>query len=128
MYSILSAIDKKYISSCHDVSEGGIAVCISEMSIGGDIGAEIDVTTLKKNLRVDFKLFSESNTRWIIETQKKYEKEFEKLLINQNTPFVKLGITIGKKLIIKNDEKIVINQDISVLRNLWKKAIWDVMG
>ena len=126
--SILSTIDKEYVSSCHDVSEGGIAICISEMTIGGDIGAEIDVSNINKNLRTDFKLFSESNTRWIIEINKKYEKDFEKILIKKNTPFIKIGITKGKKLVIYDRNKIVVNLDISVLRNIWKNAILNVMG
>jgi phosphoribosylformylglycinamidine synthase len=126
--SIINSIDKEYVSSCHDISEGGIAVCISEMTIGGDIGADIDVSNINKNLRTDFKLFSESNTRWIMEIKKKYEKDFENELEKQNTPFIKIGITKGKKLIIKDDNKEIINIDISILRNLWKNAIWDVMG
>jgi len=128
MDSILFAIDKEYISSCHDVSEGGIAVCLSEMTIGGDIGVIIDITNINKQLRTDFKLFSESNTRWIIEINKKYEKNFEKILIKKNTPFIKIGLTKGNKLIIKDRNKIMVNLDISVLRNIWKNAIWDVMG
>jgi phosphoribosylformylglycinamidine synthase len=128
MNSIITSIDKDYISSCHDISEGGIAVCISEMTIGGDIGAEIDISNINKNLRTDFKLFSESNTRWILEIKKKCEKDFEKELTKQKTPFKKIGLTKGKKLVIKDINKEVINIDISILRNLWKNAIWDVMG
>jgi len=128
MNSIITSIEKEYVSSCHDVSEGGIGVCISEMTIGGDIGVEIDVSNINKKLRTDFKLFSESNTRWIMEIKKKCENDFERELKKQNTPFIKIGVTKGKKLIIKDKNKEVINIDISILRNLWKNAIWDVMG
>ena len=41
MKVILSVIDKGFIAACHDISEGGIGVCLSEMCIGGDIGAEV---------------------------------------------------------------------------------------
>ncbi|KYK32625.1 MAG: phosphoribosylformylglycinamidine synthase [Thermoplasmatales archaeon SG8-52-3] len=126
--SILTSIEKDYVLSCHDVSEGGIAVCLAEMAIGGDFGGEIDVSNVNNNLRTDFKLFSESNTRWIIEIKKKYLMDFEKTLKKQNTPFIKIGETKGKKLIIKDGKKEVINLDVSVLRNLWKNAIWDIMG
>jgi len=125
---ILSVIDNDYIESCHDISEGGIVVCLAEMAIGGDIGALIDVSNINKTLRTDFKLFSESNTRWILETKKKCQKEFEKSLEKQNTPFIKIGITKGKKLIFKDKNKTVLNLDVVLLRNLWKKAIWNIMG
>ena len=125
---ILKAIDKEFIYSCHDLSEGGIAVCLSEMAIGGDIGAKLDISNIAKNLRIDFKLLSESNTRWIVEVKKDNQKEFEKLLKQNNTPFKKIGETKGNRIIIKNGKDEAINIDISVLRNCWKNAIWDIMG
>ena len=30
------------LTACHDVSDGGLAIAIAEMAIGGDLGAEID--------------------------------------------------------------------------------------
>jgi len=128
MKGLLSAIDKGLIQSCHDVSEGGIGVCISEMAIGGDIGAKIDISNVGPGLRSDFKLFSESNTRWIVEVKKEKQKDFEKYLKNNKTPYRKIGKTEGDKLKINNDRKEIINLDIPILRNQWKNAIWSVMG
>ena len=128
MDGILISVEKGYISSCHDVSEGGIAVCLAEMAIGGDIGGIINISDINKSLRTDFKLFSESNARWIIEIKKECKKEFEKTMEKQNTPFINIGLTNRKKLIIKDNNKMAISQDISVLRNLWKSVIWDLMG
>ena len=125
---ILTSIDKEYINSIHDISEGGIAVCLSEMAIGGDIGAIVDISNIGRNLRTDFKLFSESNTRWIVEVKKEKQKEFEKLLSQKNINFVKIGQTKGKKLIIKDERNETINIDISKLRDCWKNAIWNIMG
>ena len=125
---ILSAIEKEQIASCHDCSEGGIAVTLAEMTIGSDIGAEINLTNIGKKLRSDFKLFSETNTRWIIEVKKEKAKEFEKNLKKENTPFIKIGMTKGKKLIIKDMDKIVLSQNINDLREIWKNTIWDIMG
>jgi phosphoribosylformylglycinamidine synthase len=125
---ILKAIEKEYISSCHDASEGGIGVCVSEMAIGGDIGVKIDISNIGKGLRTDFKLFSESNTRWIIEVKKDKQKEFEKLLKQKNTSFEKIGETKGKKLIIMDGKKEAINLEIKILCDYWKNAIWNIMG
>jgi len=125
---ILSSIDKEYVAACHDASEGGLAVCLSEMAIGGDIGALIDVSNVGKDLRTDFKLFSESNTRWVVEVKKENQDEFEQLLKVENTNYVKIGETKGKKLVIKDDKKTVINLDVKILRNSWRKPIWDIMG
>jgi len=128
MKGILSTIDNKYVASCHDVSEGGIGICISEMAIGGNMGAEINLEAVGKRLRSDFKLFSESNTRWIIEVKKEKQNEFEKLLKKNNTPFLKFGETKAKNLVIKDNEKTLVDLKVNVLRDLWKNAIWNIMG
>jgi len=128
MKGLLSAIDKKLIESCHDVSEGGIAICLSEMAIGGNIGAEIDISKISIDLRSDFKLFSESNTRWIVEVKKEKVKEFEKNLTKLKTPYLRIGKIIKDKLIIKDKDCNLIDHNINNLCKIWKNAIWDVMG
>jgi phosphoribosylformylglycinamidine synthase subunit PurL len=128
MKAILTAIDKKQIVSCHDISEGGLGVCISEMCIGGDIGAQINLSNVSKNLRSDFKLFSESNTRWVVEVEKEKQKNFEKTLKDNKTPFVKIGEIKSDKIIIEDNGKKIIDQKISDLRNIWKNTIWNIMG
>jgi phosphoribosylformylglycinamidine synthase II len=125
---ILSSISKGYIASCHDISEGGLAVCLAEMAIGGDIGALVDVSKVGKNLRTDYKIFSESNTRWIVEVKKDKQKEFEKVLKNKKVFFVCIGKVNGKKLVLKDNKKIVIELDINTLGYCWKNPIWDIMG
>jgi len=128
MKGILSAIDKEYIASCHDTSEGGTGVCLSEMAIGGDIGCEVDLSEIGKDLRSDFKLFSESNTRWIIEVKKDKQKMLEEILSKNNTPFVKIGQTAKDRLIINDGGCKLIDQKIDDLRDIWKNAIWNIMG
>jgi len=128
MKGILNAIDKETIASCHDVSEGGIAVCISEMCIAGDLGCEIDISNIGVGLRSDIKLFSESNTRWIVEVKKEKVYEFENILRKSNSPFIKIGKTKKDNLIIKDKVERIVNQKIEKLRNIWKNAIWEIMG
>jgi phosphoribosylformylglycinamidine synthase len=128
MKSILTSIDKEYIESCHDVSEGGIGICLSEMSIGGDVGAEVDLSKINPELRSDFKLFSESNTRWIIEVKYSIHKEFETLMKKHKTPFIKIGSTKGKSIIINDNNKEIVNLGVSDIRAQWKEPIWSLMG
>jgi phosphoribosylformylglycinamidine synthase len=124
MSDVLSTIEKGFVAACHDVSEGGIGVCLSEMCIGGDIGADIDISEIGKDLRCDFKLFSESNTRWIVEIKKDKAKDFEKFI---KSYFTRIGEVKGNKLIIKDNNKIV-DLKVDILRESWNKPIWDVMG
>ncbi len=125
---LLAVIEQGHLASCHDVSEGGIAVCLAEMVMGGNIGVAVDLTGVGDNLRTDIKLFSESNTRWIVEVKKEKQNEFEELLKKNNTPFLKFGETKAKNLVIKDSEKTLVDLKVNVLRNIWKNAIWNIMG
>jgi phosphoribosylformylglycinamidine synthase len=128
MKGILTAIDNGYIASCHDISEGGIGVCLSEMAIGGDVGALIDLKNIGKNLRYDIKVFSESNDRWIIELKKEKEVDFIKLLEKEKNPYVKIGEVKYKELIINDGKNKLINLKVGELRDIWKNTIWEIMG
>ena len=125
---LLYSIEKRLIDSCHDISEGGIGVCLSEMALGGNIGAEIDISNINKRLRDDFILFSESNTRWILEIKNQNCNKIEDILIKFEIPFIKIGKTFGKELIIKNNEKVILNSNINDLREIWKKSLSNIMG
>jgi phosphoribosylformylglycinamidine (FGAM) synthase-like enzyme len=128
MKGLLSCMKKKHIASCHDISEGGLVVCLAEMAIGGDIGAIIDVSAVGNGLRTDFKLFSESNTRWIVEVKKDSKAEFEKQLKKDLITFTLLGKTKGDHVVIQDNKKTVIDLGVDVLRECWSKPIWNFMG
>jgi len=63
---MLKAMNEGLINAAHDISDGGLAVAITEMCLGGDMGAEIDLSPMNNGLPDDDLLFSESPTRWII--------------------------------------------------------------
>lgn len=128
MEALLSCMKKKHIASCHDISEGGLAICLAEMAIGGDTGAIIDVSAVGNGLRTDFKLFSESNTRWIVEVKKDSKAEFEKQLKKDLVTFTLLGKTKGDHVVIQDSKKTVIDLGVDVLRECWRKPIWNFMG
>ena len=98
------------------------------MAIGGDVGAEVDLSQINPELRSDFKLFSESNTRWIIEVKNEKHKEFEDLMKKYCTPFIKIGSTKGKSIIINDKNKEVVNLSLNDIRVQWKEPIWSLMG
>ncbi|MBN2603927.1 MAG: phosphoribosylformylglycinamidine synthase subunit PurL [Candidatus Thermoplasmatota archaeon] len=128
MKGVYTVIDEGYVASCHDVSEGGIGVCLSEMTIGGEIGANVDISKVNDKLRSDVKLFSETTTRWIIEVKNGFEKDFEKTLKRLETPHLKIGKTGGNKLHISNNNSVLIDQPIKDIDAVWRNAIFKTMG
>ena len=58
-----------YVQSCHDLSEGGLAVALAEMSIGGQIGCSVslDELPIENGCSQLHALFSETNGRYLVE-------------------------------------------------------------
>ena len=80
--AVTKAIDLGLIKSCHDLSEGGLAVAAAEMAFAGGYGLEIDLGKVpRKELeRNDFVLFSESNSRFLLEVAENDRRKFEALM------------------------------------------------
>ncbi|RLE23064.1 MAG: phosphoribosylformylglycinamidine synthase subunit PurL, partial [Actinobacteria bacterium] len=72
-----SAIQAGLVESCHDLSEGGLAVALAEMCIAGRLGAEIE--TLPHDDLVTA-LFSESSGRLIVEVTPRSVSAFMKVM------------------------------------------------
>jgi phosphoribosylformylglycinamidine synthase len=120
---ITRAIDRGLIRSCHDCSDGGLAVAIAEMCIGGNCGVEINLDKVPTHLNKPYKiLFSESNSRFIVEVAQGYEKEFEFSI--RGIPFEKIGyVTSDKTLIFKSGNNEVINLDLDEVIRAFKTSL-----
>ena len=80
-----SAMRAGLVASCHDVSEGGLAVALAEMCIGGRVGATIDHLP-HDDLATS--LFSESVGRLVVELDPRNAAAFTTLMGDQ---IVRLG-------------------------------------
>ncbi len=124
--ALSSASEKGLIKAMHDCSEGGIAVSASEMALSGALGMELFVSGIpytKTQKRNDFILFSESNSRFIVEVAKKNQKAFEKTL--KGLPFGLVGC-LNKNKIFKVyglDGKVCINSGIEELKEAWQAPL-----
>ncbi|HUU16086.1 MAG TPA: phosphoribosylformylglycinamidine synthase subunit PurL [Sedimentisphaerales bacterium] len=121
---ISAAIAQGLVVSCHDCSEGGLAVALAEMAFAGGLGIEADLLGLPKSddcSRTDAQLFSESNSRYIVEVEPENYNAFAKLMLN--LPFGQIGIvTEEKTLLIKTEDgKAVIKADVDELKQAWQK-------
>ncbi|MCF7908886.1 MAG: phosphoribosylformylglycinamidine synthase subunit PurL [Candidatus Omnitrophica bacterium] len=118
------AMEKGLVESCHDCSEGGLAVAISEMCIGADLGANVFLEEVPKlSSMLDYELlFSESASRFVVEVNKVNQNEFERALVD--SPFGLIGCVSDKKKLIvySKDCKEVINQPVETLRDCWMRT------
>lgn len=116
------AIAKKYIISAHDCSDGGMAPAVLEMAMAGNHGAEINISKMpSKNVKENYQaLFSESNGRFIVEVNKKFKKDFEKMI--NKIYYGYLGkITKDNNFIIRGRKKSkIINCKIQEMKKAWR--------
>ena len=120
MANLLKAMDKRLVLSCHDCSDGGLAVAVAEMCISGQIGAELDLSAMDGALPV--KLYSESNSRWIVEVDGKDVSAFTEIM-GEDAQII--GITKGDSLVIKDSGTSI---PVEEMRKAWNDPIWNIMG
>jgi phosphoribosylformylglycinamidine synthase subunit PurL len=119
---LVDAASKKILSSAHDLSEGGLAVALSECCFGQkkQIGARITVKELfKKGMRIDSLLFGESQSRVLISVKKDLREQYLDLVGSFNLFTAEIGTTGGK--IISIDE--LISCPLSELNAIYEEAI-----
>jgi len=64
---IHDAITRGLVRSCHDLSEGGLAVALAEMAFAGGVGVDVDQLAAAGDIADEVLLFSESPSRFLIE-------------------------------------------------------------
>ena len=123
MEVVVGGIERGAIVSCHDVSDGGLAVTLGEMCIGGNTGADVSLTKLE-NMRSDVKLFSESNSRWVVELRKGKEKQLPR---DRKARLTKIGTVGGANLKITSN-KTLVDLHIDELEKSFNSTLWGLMG
>ena len=121
-----SAIAEDLVVSCHDCSEGGLAVALAEIAFAGGLGIEADLRGLPRSddcSRTDAQLFSESNSRYILEVRPENYEAFAKLMLN--LPFGQVGtVTTEKALVIRAENgETVIESDLTSLKQAWQEPL-----
>jgi phosphoribosylformylglycinamidine synthase len=113
--AVKSLIDKDLIDACHDVSSGGIILCLLEMSIASNIG--FNLKTHKKALdRVKY-LFGEDQSRYIVEVNEQNKQSFENYLKDKDIFFKNIGKT-SEKIFIDDDLKFDL-KELSEINKQW---------
>jgi phosphoribosylformylglycinamidine synthase len=123
-YNLTKVMGEGIVKSCHDLSEGGLAVAAAEMAFASGFGLELDLQKVpaKDVSRNDFLLFSESNSRFLIEVAPEDQKLFEELMGKYSKQIGK--VTKEPKLHIKGlDGQTVVDAPLDKLRQSWKKTL-----
>ncbi len=122
------SINKEYISSAHDISDGGIAVALSECCISSNLGAHIDIG--QSISRIDQTLFAEGGARILVSVSPDkldtWTSALHEVKSNSNNLFSahKLGIVTSEpQLLIQKMSSEIINIPISTLKDTYTNSI-----
>ncbi len=128
--AIHRAISSRLIRSCHDLSEGGLAVAAAEMAFAGGLGLDlkladstyIDAPVIGDSIDV-IALFSESNTRFLCEVAPENTTAFESALAG--VPLTKLGVVTADATlrISGHSGNEIVRSSLETLKNAWKAPL-----
>jgi phosphoribosylformylglycinamidine synthase len=94
------AIQNGLVKSCHDLSEGGLAVCAAEMCLGGRLGLVLDESLPAESC------FAEANACLLAEIAPAAESDFRALFTN--LPLTKIGRVSADPILKIAGESILI--------------------
>ena len=116
-----AAIESRLIRSCHDISEGGLAAAVAEMSFAGGLGADVDVASVEADSDL-IRLFAESNSRFVVEVTPDNQAAFETAM--NGVAIALLGkVTDGDSVTISNGDTKLISESLQKLKSSWQKPL-----
>ena len=118
----IEAIENCLLSSAHDISEGGLAVCVAECAFLGftRIGCTLH---LQDKIGSDVLLFGESQSRIVVTTKPESKKALLKIAQDRNVPIEEIGTTGGKNITIYHKDKKIVDLSVEESFLTWKQAI-----
>ena len=118
--SLHEAIRTGMIRSCHDLSEGGLAVAVAEMAFAGGVGA--DVAKLGGGPD-DVNLFSEAPSRFLVEVRQQHADQFRHVMAS--LPVTEIGKTVKEPRlrIAGASGEWIVWLSLQQLKDAWQKPL-----
>jgi len=137
MKAVGRAIRKGLVRACHDLSEGGLAVAAAEMSLAGLLGMTLDVEKVKAEgvggpehtplgpgypAVMQWLLFSESPSRFLVEVAPEQKAAFEAYLLDAGMQdFAQIGsVAATDRFIVRHRGETRMDLSVDDLQTAWK--------
>lgn len=129
--AVHAVIRRGLVLSCHDLSEGGLATAVAEMAFAGEVGVELQLDAairdaglaeLPESLRAGGLLFSESNTRFLLEVRAADMSAVRELL--GAVPHQEIGRTTATgELQIRCGGRTIVQAGLGDLKECWQSPL-----
>ncbi len=117
IFALTDCIEDRLILSCHDISDGGLASAISEMTFYNEIGCKVDIQSILSN---DAILFSETGG-FLLEVKPNNVTTLESVFSNYGLNIFNIGRTFGSSIIINDLVDIFVTE----AKKAWKNGLRD---
>jgi len=126
MDALSAVMEKGLVRACHDLSEGGIGVAAAEMAFAGGLGMVIHLGQVPLGEAInrdDYVLFSESNTRFLVEVAPEARHQFEHMMAGID--FAAIGQVTGQERleVYGLNGEIVLSAPINELKEAWQRPL-----
>ncbi|MDD4775894.1 MAG: phosphoribosylformylglycinamidine synthase subunit PurL [Syntrophomonas sp.] len=123
---VLRLIHDEILQSCHDISEGGLAVTLAESAIKGNIGCTVKINS--EDARVEGILFSEAPSRVVASVKRTHLDQLVQLVVEQGVEMRIIGHVGGDRLVIEDDGVDIVRMTIDEAARLWGEALGCLMS
>ena len=117
---VMKANEQNLIESCHDLSDGGLAVAVCESAIGTEFGVNLNLENFG-DLSLNAILFSESHSRFVVSINPGNKNEFEKLFGKDSSLIGK--VTSNKMMKINFKNNCVVDLEMEDLEQSWNEGL-----
>ena len=118
------ALRQGLVRSCHDCSDGGLAVALAEMAFAGELGLAVDLNTIpaEGELRENVILFSETASRLLVEVTPFDSAKFEEVMAG--TIWARIGQCTGeRRLVIEQGGRNVLSLALDEMKQAWQGTL-----
>lgn len=114
---IYKGIQNELLSSCHDISEGGLMGAITECCFGNALGAKLNLSSFQWN-----HLWSETGSLFVVSVSKAKKTAFETHFKN----FLYLGETTNSSEMEWSFAGSTMKSSLQELQNIWSQGVQNV--
>ena len=119
IYSLTDCIEQDLIIACHDISEGGIAAALSEMTFEYSIGCDVKIDS---ELSIEKTLFSETGG-FVLEADDNQVESIRSVFRKRNLDIYVIGKTGGNRIQIHDTINILIEEAKTCWENGLKEKL-----
>jgi len=123
--SVNAAQGESLIASCHDLSDGGLAVALAETAFAGGFGIDTDLGKLDAPAGISdtAKLFSESASRLLVTVKPQHRQTFEALFTGQSCRCLGSVIDEPRLRITGSTGELLSESSLEALKAAWQAPL-----